>query len=394
MLTENNMQEFILFNIGVDCFAMAVMLIILFTCITSFDNTQDVRFMRLTFILLTSTLFFDLVQWCIENTPGSNIHLYMHLDVTAYYLSQILSVIAWGAYVHYRVTGKMRSRNVQIAAVYVPFGITLLLMIINPFTGAVFNITEANGYVRGPLSNPIALLVMGYLLGISLWVLYKRTQEKLASTKREYLILSGFVVAPFVGAVIQLQMYGISLIWPLTSISMLLLYINRSRDEISIDALTGLNNRGSLDKYMLERIHPESEERLTLILMDVDKFKLINDNLGHDMGDVALREVSEIIRKSFSQGHNFLSRYGGDEFVVIVPQVDDPRMIDSYMMALKSNLEEFNSGKSFPMALSISCGTAFYPKDNIKNPEDLLKAADAQMYEEKERHHAELGFKK
>ena len=46
------------------------------------------------------------------------------------------------------------------------------------------------------------------------------------------------------------------------------------------------------------------------------------------------------------------------------------------------------------MALSISCGTAFYPKDNIKSPEDLLKAADAQMYEEKERHHAELGFKK
>ena len=88
------MQEFILFNIGVDSFAMAVMLIILFTCLSSFDNTQDVRFMRWTFILLTSTLFFDLVQWCIENSPGSNIHILMHLDVTAYYLSQIASVIA------------------------------------------------------------------------------------------------------------------------------------------------------------------------------------------------------------------------------------------------------------------------------------------------------------
>ncbi len=388
------MQEFILFNYGVDCFALAVMLIILFTCFTSFDNTQDVRFLRLTFILLTCTLFFDLIQWAIENTPGTNIHILMHLDVSAYYISQIASVVAWGDYVHYRVTGKVRSRNAQIAAAYVPIGITLLLMLINPFTSAVFTITPSNGYERGPVSSPVALLVMGYLLGISLWVLYKRTQEKLASTKREYLILAGFVVAPFIGAIIQLQMYGISLIWPLTSISMLLLYINRSRDEISIDALTGLNNRGSLDKYLLERVHSDSEERLTLILMDVDKFKLINDNLGHDMGDVALREVSEIIRKSFSQGHNFLSRFGGDEFVVIVPQVDDPRMIDSYMRDLKSNLDEFNASKTFPMSLSISCGTAFYPKDNIKSPEDLLKAADAQMYEEKERHHAELGFKK
>ena len=388
------MQEFILFNIGVDCFAMAVMLIILFTCFTSFDNTQDVRFMRLTFIMLTSTLFFDLIQWCIENSPGTNIHILMHLDVAAYYLSQILSVIAWGEYVHYRVTGKMRTRNAMIVADYVPFGITLLLMLINPFTGAVFTITQDNAYVRGPISNPIAILVMGYLLGISGWVLYKRSQERLASTKREYLILAGFVVAPFVGAVIQLRMYGISLIWPLTSISMLLLYINRSRDEISVDALTGLNNRGSLDKYLLERVHPDSEDRLTLILMDVDKFKLINDNLGHDMGDIALKEVSEIIRKSFSQGHNFLSRFGGDEFVVIVPQVDDPRMIDSYARDLKANLDEFNESKSFPMPLSISCGMAFYPKDNIRNPEDLLKAADAQMYEEKARHHAELGFRK
>ena len=388
------MQELILFNYGVDSFALAVMLIILFTCFTSFDNTQDVRFMRRTFILLTCTLFFDLIQWCIENTPGNHITFFMYLDVTAYYLSQILSVIAWGDYVHYRVTGKVRTRNGQIAAAYVPFGVTLFLMIINLFTGCVFRITANNGYERGPVSTPVALLVMGYLLGISAWVLYKRTQEKLASIKREYLILAGFVVAPFAGAMIQLQMYGISLIWPLTSISMLLLYINRSRDEISIDALTGLNNRGSLDKYLLERVHSESDERLTLILMDVDKFKLINDNLGHDMGDVALREVSELIRKSFSQGHNFLARYGGDEFVVIIPQVDDPRMIDSYMRDLKSNLDEFNKSNTFPMSLSISCGTAFYPKDNIKNPEDLLKAADAQMYEEKERHHAELGFKK
>ena len=388
------MQEFILFNYGVDCFALAVMLIILFTCFTSFDNTQDVRFMRWTFILLTTTLFFDLIQWAIENTPGTNIHVLMHLDVSAYYMSQILSVVAWGEYVHYRVTGKIRTRKAQIAADYVPVGITLLMILINPFTGCVFRITSANAYERGPVSNPLAILVMGYLVGISLWVLFKRTQEKLASTKREYLILAGFVVAPFFGALIQLQVYGISLIWPLCSISMLLLYINRSRDEISIDALTGLNNRGSLDKYLIERIHPESEERLTLILMDVDKFKLINDNLGHDMGDVALREVSELIRKSFSQGHNFLSRYGGDEFVVIIPQVDDPRMIDSYMRDLKSNLDEFNKNMTFPMSLSISCGTAFYPKDNIRNPENLLKAADAQMYEEKERHHAELGFKK
>ena len=175
---------------------------------------------------------------------------------------------------------------------------------------------------------------------------------------------------------------------------MLLLYINRSTDEISIDALTGLNNRGSLDKFLLDKVHPESDERLTLVLMDVDKFKLINDQLGHDVGDIALKEVATIIRKTFSQGHNFLSRFGGDEFVVIITQVDDPRMVDSYINDLRCNVDAFNKEGGFPMELSISCGLAFYPKDGIKNPEDLLKAADAQMYEEKARHHASMGYKK
>jgi diguanylate cyclase (GGDEF)-like protein len=387
------MQEFILFNYGVDSFALVVMLIILFTCFTSFDNTQDVRFMRVTFILLTSTLFFDLVQWAIEGNPGSTTHAFMYLDVSLYYISQILSVIAWGDYVYYRVSNKIRNRKIGYILDLTPFVIILLLVFINLFTGCVFTVGPDNRYERGPLSNPIAFLVMGYLLCTRIWVLYKRMNEKLASARREYLLLAGFVIAPFIGAIIQIQFYGISLIWPLCSISMLLLYINRSRDEISIDALTGLNNRGSLDKFMLERIHDESDERLTLLLMDVDKFKLINDNLGHDMGDVALREVSEIIRQTFSSGNNFISRYGGDEFVVIIPQVDDPRMIDGFMNDLRNNVDAFNKSQTFPMPLSISCGMAFYPKDGIHSPEDLLKAADAQMYEEKEKHHHKMGYK-
>ena len=387
------MQEFLLFNYGVDCFALIVMLIILFTCFTSFDNTQDVRFMRVTFILLTATLFFDLIQWALEGNPGTTTHAFMYLDVSLYYISQILSVIAWGDYVYYRVSKKLRSRKIGYILDITPFALIMFLLFINLFTDCVFNITPANRYERGPLSNPIAFLVMAYLLCTSIWVLYKRMKEKLASARREYMLLASFVVAPFIGAIIQIQFYGISLIWPLCSISMLLLYINRSRDEISIDALTGLNNRGSLDKFMLERIHDESDERLTLLLMDVDKFKLINDNLGHDMGDVALREVSEIIRQTFSSGNNFISRYGGDEFVVIIPQIDDPRMIDGFMNGLRNNVDTFNKSQTFPMPLSISCGMAFYPKDGIHSPEDLLKAADAQMYEEKEKHHQKMGYK-
>lgn len=388
------MDAFMLFNLGVDSFAVIVMAILIFTCFVSFDNTQDVRLMRRTFLALLLVLLSDLFQWALDGRLGSSITTLLYIDNTLYYIFQIAAVIVWNDYVHYRVMRKVKTRNVMIATSLVPMAVVLVLMLTNPLTHFIFFIGNGNHYERGPLSNPLAFLVMGYLLYTSIWILVMRRREKLASIRREYMILAGFVVAPFLGAVIQLSAFGISLIWPLASISMLILYINRSQDEISIDALTGLNNRGSLDKYLLERIFPESEERLTLILMDLDKFKTINDELGHDMGDVALREVSEIIRQSFSVGHNFLARYGGDEFVVVIPQIDDPRMIDSYMRALKSNVESFNKTESFPIKISISCGMAFYPREDIHIPEDLLKAADNQMYLEKEKHHAEMGYRK
>jgi diguanylate cyclase (GGDEF)-like protein len=388
------MDAFLLFNIGVDCFAVIVMAILIFTCYFSFDNTQDVRLMRRAFLVLLLVLLSDLFQWALDGRPGSSVTTLLFIDNTLYYIFQIGAVIVWNDYVHYRVLRKVKSRNVMIASSLVPLAIVCILMLTNPLTHFIFFIGQGNHYERGPLSTPLALLVMGYLLFTSFWILYMRRKEMLASIRREYMILAGFVVAPFVGAIIQLNAFGISLIWPLACISMLILYINRSQDEISIDALTGLNNRGSLDKYLVERVYSESEERLTLILMDLDKFKTINDELGHDMGDVALREVSEIIRQSFSSGHNFLARYGGDEFVVVIPQIDDPRMIDSYMKNLRSNVEAFNKAESFPIRISISCGMAFYPREEIHTPEDLLKAADNQMYEEKERHHAEMGYRK
>ena len=388
------MDAFLLFNIGVDCFAIIVMAILIFTCYMSFDNTQDVRLMRRAFLVLLLVLFSDLFQWALDGREGSSVTTLLYIDNTLYYVFQIAAVIVWNDYVHYRVMRKVKTKNIMIATSAVPFVLVLVLMLTNPLTHFIFFISKGNHYERGPLSSPLALLVMGYLLYTSFWIMYMRRKEMLASIRREYLILAGFVVAPFLGAVIQLNAFGISLIWPLASISMLILYINRSQDEISIDALTGLNNRGSLDKYLLERVFDESEERLTLILMDLDKFKTINDELGHDMGDVALREVSEIIRQTFSSGHNFLARYGGDEFVVVIPQIDDPRMIDGYMRNLRSNVDAFNNAESFPIKISISCGMAFYPREEIKTPEDLLKAADNQMYIEKEKHHAEMGYRK
>ena len=68
------------------------------------------------------------------------------------------------------------------------------MMLTNPITHFIFYIGNGNHYERGPLSNPLAILVMGYLLYTSIWIMFMRRKEMLASIRREYLILAGFVV--------------------------------------------------------------------------------------------------------------------------------------------------------------------------------------------------------
>lgn len=388
------MYAFTLFNIGLDIFSLVMLGILVYNLYAGFDNTQDIRYLKNCIGVVMIIIFCDMSNWLLIGEAGSLAHFVLNITVSIYYFAQVYSAIAWRDYVWYRVERKVKSRDNIWATVVLPVGAILVLLLTNPLTGYTFQITEDNQYVRGPLSIVIALIVFGYMLATSVWILYKRQKEMLASVRREYIILAGFIIPPGIGAAIQMGHYGISLIWPCCALSLLNLFLNKSQDEISIDALTGLNNRGALDKFLLEHVNEESNSRLTLMIMDVDKFKLINDDLGHDMGDVALREIAEIIRQTYGRDENFIARYGGDEFIVVIQQVNDPRMIDNYVKSLRSNLDSFNKTGTFPMKLSISLGIAYYPKEGISTPEDLLKAADEQMYEEKQRHHAEMGYKR
>ena len=178
------MDAFMLFNMGVDSFAVIVMVILILTCFMSFDNTQDVRLMRRTFLSLLLVLLSDLFQWALDGREGSSITTLLYIDNTLYYVFQMVSVVVWNDYVHYRVLRKVKSRNVMIASSIVPLALVLVLIFTNPITHFIFTITKGNHYERGPLSNPLAFVVMGYLLYTSLWIMYMRRKEKLASIRR------------------------------------------------------------------------------------------------------------------------------------------------------------------------------------------------------------------
>lgn len=150
-----------------------------------------------------------------------------------------------------------------------------------------------------------------------------------------------------------------------------------------VDELTGLHNRrGFLN---LARQHVKVARRtkkgFSLIFIDVDRLKQINDMFGHQEGDAALVMTAEILRRTFRES-DVSARLGGDEFVVLAIHAATDNGL-SMMARLQANLDEHNRHKLHGYELALSVGVArFDPADN-SSLEDLLIKADEALYEHK-----------
>jgi len=146
------------------------------------------------------------------------------------------------------------------------------------------------------------------------------------------------------------------------------------------DSLTGLSNRFALDKAMnFELKKAERYERpLSLIIMDVDNFKKVNDNYGHPIGDQVLKQMAALIRDSVRES-DIPGRWGGEEFLVICPETDS-----TGARILAENLRKHIENNAFPVpgkiTVSLGCAT-LTAKDSVEN---LIKRVDQRLYKAKE----------
>ncbi|NOT47563.1 MAG: GGDEF domain-containing protein, partial [Acidobacteria bacterium] len=127
---------------------------------------------------------------------------------------------------------------------------------------------------------------------------------------------------------------------------------------------------------------------MQLLMLDLDGFKAVNDTFGHKMGDSMLKDVGRLIKAEL-RDYDFLARYGGDEFVAIVPETDNSDVIElcsRIETAVESYALTFN-GSVLPVGVSV--GSASYPTQG-ESFEDLLIAADKAMYRTKAFHKQRL----
>jgi diguanylate cyclase (GGDEF)-like protein len=146
------------------------------------------------------------------------------------------------------------------------------------------------------------------------------------------------------------------------------------------DALTGLANRASLVDQLDKAFAalPLHGSRFAVHFIDIDRFKEVNDSLGHDGGDFLLRTIAERLRAT-TRPDDLVARLGGDEFVVIQSIVNDENMAEEFARRLAAALTAPTQFNENTITSTVSIGIALAPTDG-NNPERLLKSADLALY--------------
>jgi diguanylate cyclase (GGDEF)-like protein len=161
----------------------------------------------------------------------------------------------------------------------------------------------------------------------------------------------------------------------------LLEYIETISDMANRDFLTGAQNRRSffrdIESYMKEC--ESSGEEFALAVIDIDKFKDINDTYGHDVGDVALKELVRLITESI-KGSDIVARFGGEEFCVLLKDIDKSSAVELLVRLRLKIAQNVLSIKGNEIRYTVSMGVSFCCEDGV---EEMINQADTALYNAK-----------
>ena len=154
--------------------------------------------------------------------------------------------------------------------------------------------------------------------------------------------------------------------------------INIQKDT---DDMTGLKNKGAITKAINDFLADPSEKQGFMFMLDIDRFKAINDTYGHDIGDNVIVQLGEYL-KSKVKSDEILGRFGGDEFILVVKKTDDEYVAKKLADEIVKGASQFIRIPDTEDKISLSIGIALYHGEEKKYSE-LFKKADIALYESK-----------
>ncbi|MFW5690013.1 MAG: diguanylate cyclase domain-containing protein, partial [Spirochaetota bacterium] len=319
----------------------------------------------------------------LNGVPGDGARTAVWVGNLLLFACNLLPALFWILYVTFHAThDEVRVRRAA-RVLLVLLGLHALAVFSTPITHLMFTVDSANRFARGSGYAITAALNFG-LVGYSF--VYTAVKHE-AMTRKQLVSMLLFPVFPAVGAVVQVIHYDLPLIWSTLSLSVILVFINVQTELLNTDYLTGLANRRSLHDYLRRKVAEASRSRTFAVLMiDLDDFKSINDRFGHQEGDVALERTARVI-SSAVRSEDFVARYAGDEFVVVL-DIGDREALGRAIARIESALAAYNRDSDKPYVLSFSLGAGIFSESGARDLDRFIQEVDERMYEAKRRRSA------
>ena len=333
------------------------------------------RDMRLLQQMMVTIGIANISDCCVYYLAGSSnivIKVLVFLSGSGLFLGNVMIGYLWAKFimVHMNIPFSNIRRNI-----YRTIGlISIVLLVINIFYPLVFSVSDGR-YQRG-FAYIIFLIFAAFYILDSLYLYVKRVKK---NGSLKLFPVHIFLIPVILGVVIQAFFVEISITWTSIAISVAGIMTALKNEIIFTDCLTGLYNRVYLE-FLHKRACNKKDCWVSGIMIDLNGFKQINDNYGHAEGDLALCIVADLLRKSFSE-YGVVTRYAGDEFVIMLNTTDD-QLIQKIIKSAKKNFVTENEKNDKPYQLSASMG---YAITNLSNEtiDDFMNRIDEQMYQDK-----------
>ena len=300
----------------------------------------------------------------------------------------LLSLMAYEWFMFMAASEKMAFRKSKWRILcLLPMAASTLIMVIAYIAAPSFWINEnceLNAwYYPMMISVPAFYLITSFVFSM---INAGKAQSR--DDKKLYRLIGIYPIGVMIFGILQVVSLSLPVFCFGCTIMLHFFYIQNMQTMISVDALTRLNNRGQIDRYM-DQVRYKENAPVFIMMIDIDRFKEINDTFGHGEGDRALIIVSEALKQicDHIKATVFLGRYGGDEFTIIMQNPGEDEYPERTAEIIRAALAQKRAEKQLPYDLEVSIGYAAL-RDRNDTMEDCMHRADEKLYADKRKRSA------
>lgn len=325
----------------------------------------------------------DLIWYLLSSHYIARFFWAVYIFKMLFFISRIVFVYLWYLVSELNYNVNVLDRPYKIWISLIPVAISVIITLFTPFKNILFSISKDGVYSRGSHYNLLFIIFMIYLLVIQYRCGFRMYAKKYYAERQKYIAVFLFCLPLFICGIIQYIFTGMPVVGIGMVLGLLQMQLSTQNELITIDELTGLNNRTQMLKYLENKMHVydnsgTTSNSLFLFVIDVDDFKSINDTYGHVVGDEALKTVATCLKRICGRYNCFGCRFGGDEFIII-GELYDFAAAEAISVEINKEIqmENFVQGNFFKLQVSIGYAQKDFTVNTIP---DFIDKADKMLY--------------